>query len=154
MRAPYETKLRALKLLREGKSVLEVAQKLRITYNCVYQMNRNLAAYDDYEISETNRSLKVAHWTPEQINLLKDRFQYLPPHFVHTQQFIDLCEHIGKSTHAVKTMIGRLNLTQNAPVEPPPVKKMSRPQAVYTNIQTPYGIATELHAGNRIYQNK
>jgi len=94
------------------------------------------------------------HWTYSDKKTLKDGFEKLPNKYSTSLEFYALCGTLNRSVSSVIRMIGELGLKKTertSPVVPDKVVKLNRPPTVYTNTKSPYGIGSELNAGNRIY---
>lgn len=136
-----------------------------------YQTVRNIVTRNRVAFNlEAAENGYLKPWAEEDIKTLKREFRYLPRPWKGSAAFSDLCRKLNRVESAVVKMVNTLRLKKYTPrvdyvddMKPPPTiiqlwkyeepKPFKRPEAVYTNLTTPYGIATELHAGNRKFKN-
>lgn len=134
-----------------GMKCLEISKLMDIPYTTVN--NWCAGIYKNRPVIHED----VAQWSVGEELKLRHRYSLLPkPINVHGREFIDLCSELVKSPssvickiYAMKLHITRLN-SKDEEVEEKKVIK--RPPPIVTNSHSPFGIADELHAGNRIFK--
>lgn len=95
-----------------------------------------------------------SRWSDNEIRLLTKAWGHLPSRsYTESQIFKNLVADLKRTETAIIAMAFQLGLVRNVTHDrtesynndEEPIR-MIRPPAQYTNIKTPYGIATELHA--------
>lgn len=132
--------------LDDGKDVKYICLTMGLPYNVVYYFREKSLINNRHLMS------KKKHWTDEEVRLLQNSFRDLPEMWTKSKEFRNLCRELNRTKSSVEQKCKALGLSKKAiAMEPPAPPKRRRPDPVYTNSRTPYGIASELHMGNRIY---
>lgn len=124
---------------------------------------REIAERSNLSIKTTIRIIaKITHttrWSKQEIEKLVGRWNSIPRvKFVSSVEFSNLCKELNRSPSSVIRMVNNLGLNELKPGEEFEIdysdieaNPMKRPPSIYTNSKTPYGIADEIHSGDRTF---
>lgn len=104
-------------------------------------------------------STLTSKWSDAEIQILTKEWQNLPSKYANTVQMNNLCLRLNRTKSSIISMAFQIGLTKNITSDRSIVNKndkeekliYERPKAIYTNISTPYGIADEIHKGERTF---
>lgn len=130
----------------EGLSIRDISEKANMSIKSVIRIIA--------KITHTTR------WSKSEIDTLIKSWSSVPKgKFVSSIEFSDLCKSLNRSPTSVLRMVNNIGLNDKGTngkyieidhenIDDIPLK---RPPTVYTNSRSPYGIADEIHTGDRIF---
>lgn len=147
-----ETVLKARSMYQSGMSIREVADALCLSFTSTYDVVLGRLSKEDVRRIRTKDS-------PIDIDMeLIKEFPSFPLRWSESMEFELFCARVNMPKYRVRSRIKELGLKKSfkkvfvSESIPEPKLPLKRPEPVYTNLRTPFGIADELHAGNRIYK--